>query len=188
MNTESFDISGLLQRVQNYVLDDPSSPSPFSRRLASDNGWTHEYALRALEEYKRFTFLSVVAGHPVTPSDEVDQAWHLHMIYTEEYWGNFCPNILGRPLHHGPSKGGRKESDKFEDWYAKTKSSYERFFHHPPPADIWPSHEIRFKREFMRVDVREHVIIRKEDFPVISSLAVLMLETITRLTKRKAHR
>ena len=33
-----------------------------------------ELARRVIREYKRFTFLAMEAGHPVTPSDPVDQA------------------------------------------------------------------------------------------------------------------
>ncbi|MEK6230809.1 MAG: hypothetical protein N2A42_03075 [Luteolibacter sp.] len=35
-----------------------------------------------MTEYKRFVALAMLAGHPVTPSEEVDQAWHLHLVYT----------------------------------------------------------------------------------------------------------
>lgn len=77
-----------------------------------ENGWSHRYAQRVMEEYKRFTFLAVVAGHPVSPSDPVDQVWHLHLSYTRSYWQDFCPNILQTPLHHEPSRGGRSEQLK----------------------------------------------------------------------------
>lgn len=188
MNTASIEHSELLRKLEDYSLDDPGSLKPFSKRLAHENCWTYGYALRAIEEYKRFAFLSVVAGHPVSPSDEIDQVWHLHLQYTEEYWGRFCPNILGKPLHHGPSKGGAEESMKFEDWYAKTKASYARFFGHAPPHDIWPPMEARVGEEFMRVNVREHVVIKKSDFPVVTSLVVAVLELFTKLKRRKERK
>ncbi|MBW4465378.1 MAG: hypothetical protein KME07_08055 [Pegethrix bostrychoides GSE-TBD4-15B] len=31
-----------------------------------------------IEEYKKFLFLAIVADHPVTSLNAVDQAWHLH--------------------------------------------------------------------------------------------------------------
>ncbi len=46
------------------------------------------------DEYRRFAFLAATAGHPVTPSDAVDQAWHLHLTYSRDYWDRFCP-LLG---------------------------------------------------------------------------------------------
>ena len=98
----------LYQRIQAFSLDNPDSDLSFSKRLARDNGWSAEYTQRVIAEYKKFAFLAVVAGHPVTPSDQVDQAWHLHLIYTHSYWGEFCPNVLQTPLHHGPTRCSRR--------------------------------------------------------------------------------
>ena len=89
-----------------------------TQRLARDNGWTFEFAERVVEEYRRFAFLAKTAGHPVTPSDEVDQMWHLHLTYTRSYWDDFCGRVLEAPLHHDPTQGGRAEGEKFDDWYA----------------------------------------------------------------------
>lgn len=91
-----------------------------------------------VEEYRRFCFLAATAGHPVTPSDAVDQAWHLHLTYTRDYWERFCPEVLGRALHHGPTEGGTAEGHRFFAQYAETMRSYERVFGRAPPCDIWP--------------------------------------------------
>lgn len=69
----------LYKKLKNWQIDEISSAFSFSKRLARDNGWTHAYARRVVEEYKKFVFLAICAGHPVTPSDQVDQAWHLHL-------------------------------------------------------------------------------------------------------------
>ncbi len=153
----------LYQRIQAFSLDNPDADLPFSKRLARDNAWSTEYSQRVIEEYKKFSFLAVAAGHPVTPSDQVDQVWHLHLIYTHSYWGDFCPNVLQTPLHHGPTRGGCTEHDKFNDWYSKTLASYERFFGQAPPADIWPPPYIRFGRDihFVRVNTQQNWILPK---------------------------
>lgn len=153
----------LFQRIQAFSLDNPNAGLPFSKRLARDNGWSPKYSQRVIEEYKKFTFLAVVAGHPVTPSEQVDQAWHLHLIYTHSYWGEFCPHVLQTPLHHGPTRGGRQEHHKFNDWYSKTLESYERFFRQAPPADIWPPPYIRFDRDlhFVRVNTQQNWVLPK---------------------------
>ena len=83
-------------KVQTFELDDPESTFPFSNRLARENGWTLEYTLRTIEEYKKFMFLICVGGHPLTPSDQVDQVWHLHLLYTHSYWKEFCATVLKR--------------------------------------------------------------------------------------------
>jgi uncharacterized protein (TIGR04222 family) len=155
--------SELYQRIQAFSLDGPDANLPFSKRLARDNGWSAKYTQRVIDEYKKFAFLAVAAGHPVTPCDQVDQVWHLHLLYTHSYWGEFCPNVLQTPLHHEPTRGGHSEHDKFNDWYSKTLASYERFFGQTPPADIWPSPRIRFERDihFVRVNTQQNWILPK---------------------------
>src|SRR6476620_6216517 len=128
----------LWKRIEAFSLDEPGVQFSFSQRLARENRWTIARARRGIEEYKRFMCLGCVADHPVSPSEDVDQVWHLHLAYTQSYWTDFCGKILGRPFHHCPTKGGEAESAKFEDWYAKTLQSYRRFFGEEPPRDIWP--------------------------------------------------
>lgn len=124
-----------------------------------------------IEEYKKFVFLGMAAGHRVTPSDEVDQAWHLHMIYTVNYWEEFH-KLLPRKFHHGPTKGGKAEDEKYDDWYSKTKESYERLFGETPPIDIWPPNQRRFGRQAMRLYLDEYVIVSKKDYPIISRVII----------------
>lgn len=135
----------LWARLEAFALDDPAASLPFSARLARDNGWSHAFARRVIGEYKRFLYLAAVAGHEITPSEEVDEAWHLHLLYTRSYWGELCPHVLGRPLHHGPTKGGDKEAVRWDGAYAATLAAYRAEFSAEPPADIWPPAAIRFK-------------------------------------------
>lgn len=160
----------LYERIQQFPLDAVDANLPFSYRLARDNGWTLDYAQRALEEYKKFVFLAIVAGHPVTPSDQVDQVWHLHLLYTQSYWEEFCAKILQTSLHHYPTKGGHQERGKFNDWYSSTLRSYETIFQQSAPTDIWSSPQIRFGRDlaFQRVNVQQHWIIPKPELSWIS--------------------
>jgi hypothetical protein len=90
----------LYQRICDYELDDPSHEFGLLAHLMRANGWSRPFALRAIEEYRKFVFLALVADHPVTPSDQVDQVWHLHLLCSDAYWNDFCPRVLGRPLHH----------------------------------------------------------------------------------------
>src|SRR5690348_15044184 len=96
----------LWRRLEQFQLDSPGSSIPFSARLARENNWTMAFSKRAITEYKRFAFLAVAAGHPVSPSEAVDQVWHLHLSYSENYWKEFCPQILRTELHHHPTRGG----------------------------------------------------------------------------------
>jgi uncharacterized protein (TIGR04222 family) len=153
----------LRQRLEAFSFDEPGAKLPFSARLARDNLWSPDYTRRVLEEYKRFALLAVVAGHPVTPSDQVDQAWHLHLVYTESYWREFCGEVLGQPLHHGPTRGGGPQRRKYRSDYELTLASYRAFFGAEPPPDIWPDPDRRFGHDlaFARINTADHWVIRK---------------------------
>ena len=155
----------LYQKIKSFELDDTNAPFCFTDRLARENGWSLEYAVRTVAEYKKFMFLICLAEHPLTPSDQVDQVWHLHLIYTRSYWEEFCGATLGKIIHHGPTKGRSSEAAKYQDWYEKTKQLYETKFLHKPPVDIWPSSKDRFsKPNFRRVNLDDYWMIKKPKF------------------------
>lgn len=139
------DIRQLTDRVDAFEIDPGEKALGFAQRLARENRWTVVYAQRVINEYKRFCVLAVASGHHVTPSEAVDQTWHLHLTYTRSYWERFCGETLRRPLHHEPTAGGSSEGIKFHDWYSETLKSYERLFGQTPPQDIWPNPTQRFR-------------------------------------------
>ncbi|WP_269584402.1 glycine-rich domain-containing protein [Roseibium sp. Sym1] len=155
----------LWTRIRDCHPDDVEADLPFSGRLARDNDWPEDFAQRVILEYQRFAYLSRLGKGMVTPSDEVDQAWHLHLTYTRHYWGPFKA-ALGAALHHMPTKGGADQGALFRDTYAKTLDLYRAEFGEPP-ADIWPPEEIRFGRapHFRRVNAQEVWLIRKPSCP-----------------------
>jgi uncharacterized protein (TIGR04222 family) len=153
----------LYQRIQAFSFDQPGTRLSFGQRLTRENGWTADYAQWAIAEYRKFAFLAVAAGHPVTPSDAVDQVWHLHLSYTRSYWQEFCPHVLQMPLHHEPTQGGAAEQTKYGDWYRRTLESYERFFGQVPPVEVWSKPDDRFGRDlqFLRVNTQQNWVIAK---------------------------
>ena len=152
----------LWNAIKSFELDQPEISLSFTDRLARENGWPIEYAIRAISEYKKFIFLLVIAPHPLTPSDEVDQVWHLHLLYTQSYWEDFCENTIKTKIHHGPTKGGFDEKTKFTNWYEKTKDLYFDIFETKPPKDIWPASDIRFSEiNFRRVNLKKNWILKK---------------------------
>ena len=102
----------LLDRIINLKIGSGNDALTFVDRLARENSWSNEYAERCLLEYKRFIYLAVISDTPVTPSDQVDQVWHLHLTYTESYWIDMCDKVLKQHIHHGPTKGGVKEFNR----------------------------------------------------------------------------
>ena len=136
--------AALWQRIADHRIGPPDASLSFAARLARENRWDIVHAERVIGEYKRVCYLAMTAGREVTPSDAVDQAWHLHLTYSRDYWQVFCAQVLGGEFHHGPTQGGPVERDRFYHQYAATLAVYEAAFGTPPPSDIWPAAGRRF--------------------------------------------
>jgi hypothetical protein len=122
----------------------------------------------------------------LTPSQEVDEVWHQHLIHTRDYWQQFCPQVLGIALHHGPTRGGQAEKRRYREQYARTLAAYERWFG-PPPLVFWPASRERFANpgRIRRVDLRRHLVLPRPLLPgrrgllLVSGLLVGALATGT---------
>lgn len=134
----------LWARIAGYDFDRGARVGYFAEKLAHENNWSRQYAERVIGEYRRYLYLTSCADHVVVPSDEVDMAWHQHLLDTEQYWGEFCPNVLCRPLHHRPNKGGAESDIAHVDWYERTLETYSAVFCSTPPQDVWPTAGERF--------------------------------------------
>jgi uncharacterized protein (TIGR04222 family) len=170
--------ASLYQRLQAFELDDPTHEFGFTHHLMKNQGWTLTYAQRAIVEYKKFAFLTVVANHQVVPSDQVDQVWHAHVLLTQSYWEEFCPKVLRKTLHHHPARGGRAERAEFHRLYRQTIESYQHFWG-SPPIDIWSPSDVRFGAELkmQRVSLSDHWVISKR-FPhlkLAQSLSIISI-------------
>jgi hypothetical protein len=181
-NVQSMNIEKreLYERIQSFSLDKANAQLSFSKRLARDNGWTLQYARQVISEYKKFAFLAVAAGHPVTPSDQVDQVWHLHLTYTRSYWEEFCSEILQTPLHHDPTLGGQAENQKFDDWYSETLESHERILGAKPPIEIWSTPKDRFGRDlyFVRINTQQNWVLPKLQVQKGAAASIAVLFTL----------
>jgi hypothetical protein len=163
-----------------YVIGPEDALFSFAARLARENGWSLTYADRVIGEYKKFCFLAITGETEMTPSDAVDQAWHLHLTYSRDYWERFCPEALGRALHHGPTAGGTEERGRFFEQYAETLKRYEQTFGVAPPADIWPGGAQRLidDPKARRVHPRDAFIIPRRvaiiflSIPLIAAVAI----------------
>lgn len=164
-----------------YRIGPDDADLPFVTRLARENGWAGAHAARVSEEYRRFCFLAVTAGHPVTPSDAVDQVWHLHLTYTRDYWERFCPDVLGQPLHHGPTAGGAEEQHRFFAQYAATLASYTQAFGGDPPADLWPSAAQRLLTDPLARRVHPRDVFILPCRPTLIALAMLVAVLVAAL-------
>lgn len=142
----------LWQRILSFPLDAPNAPLPFSRRLARENKWDYNFGLKAIEEYRKFIFLCCISPQGASPSRVIDEVWHLHLIYTQSYWEEFCEKTLNRNIHHHPSAGGPQETAKHKNWRADTLDLYRSTFHAEPPAEFWDDNysSTRFLLRFLK--------------------------------------
>lgn len=160
MNTSS-EFSSLRDRLWQHRFEHPERGTDLVRRLVTEQGWGISDAREAVDEYRKFCFLAVVAPHAVTPSQAVDLVWHTHLLYTRDYWETFCPLVLGQSLHHGPSNG-MEEDTHFHNQYAATLDLYQTYF-----GEInhkwWPDIRERFRpaTRHLWVDLKYVWIIQK---------------------------
>lgn len=166
----------LWMRLRDFRIGDAADAYTFEQRLARENNWSLEHALQVMEEYRRFLYLIAVSERPLTPSDAVDQAWHLHLAYTRSYWHELCRDILGFELHHNPTKGGTVQQAHFKACYAATLDRYVKIFGTSPPQDIWPDVQQRFAADhtLVRID-RSRVWLMAKPRPATALLAAGLL-------------
>jgi hypothetical protein len=74
-------------------------------------GWPEPQAFKALEEYRRFLFLTLTRPEPIVPTTFVDTAWHAHILDTAKYRQD-CENVFGFFLDHFPYFGMRSNADR----------------------------------------------------------------------------
>ncbi|MEO8670550.1 MAG: TIGR04222 domain-containing membrane protein [Tahibacter sp.] len=156
----------LWQRINAHDLERCGDALDFAARLAREHGWSTALAHAAVEEYRRFCFLALAAGHPVTPGADVDEVWHQHLLDTRDYWGPWCTSVLCANLHHEPTRGGNMDARKHYAQYSHTLASYQRFFG-PPPARFWPAVAEQFGNpsRYRRVDLRQVRLLPRLNMP-----------------------
>lgn len=140
----------LWKSIQQFRLDDPKAILPFSRKLALKQNWDYDYTLQAIEEYKKFIFLCCISPHGAAPSKIIDEVWHLHLIYTQNYWEEFCDKTLQRKLHHHPSTGGPEQKEKHINWEKDTLHNYRSIFLTAPPPEFWIDDQSTFLQKSNR--------------------------------------
>lgn len=149
----------LWQALAAMRIEPDGAALTFAKRLARENGWSLRFAGEVLAEYHRFLYLAATGASPVTPSEQIDQVWHLHLAYTRHYWGVLCGEIIGRPLHHGPTAGGGAEGRKYRQQYSATLARYRDVFGNEPPSEIWPATAARFSSRYQWVDRKRNIIV-----------------------------
>lgn len=125
-------------RILDWAEADPALQRRFHRQLAERTGWRPERCQRAVHEYLRYCVVAAQLGGRAVPSPWVDEVWHLHLIWTRDYWDDFCPQRLGFAFHHQPARGLPGEREALRLGYAETLHAYQALFGTPDPA-WWPA-------------------------------------------------
>ncbi len=131
------DRPALQAALSDMPIEPPEAGTRFELALAMKLGWNVGFAERVTREYRRFLYLAATAGFEVTPSQYVDEAWHLHLA-SPHYRDVLCNRILERPLEHRPGNGTPEDDARCARQYEETLALYERVFEEPAPPEIWP--------------------------------------------------
>ncbi|HLO99565.1 MAG TPA: hypothetical protein VK171_13300 [Fimbriimonas sp.] len=126
----------LIQKIESFEIDAAGAEGAFAARLAKEQKWTPAFTAKVIREYKRFIALAMISNREVTPSKTVDEAWHLHLIFTDSYW-NRLAKILPKPLHHHPGMGAKGDRLKYKEQFRYTLELYRDTFGADAPADVW---------------------------------------------------
>ena len=76
--------------VAAFSGSDPSSKA-FASKLGRKLGWSPAFAIRAINEYKRFVYLGIIGDFFVTPPKMIDRVW--------QYCGSAQASRLGIGRH-----------------------------------------------------------------------------------------
>lgn len=112
--------------------------APIGVRLVEREGWDPERVQGAMDGYGKYLIL--LHAHPNTslvPSEDIDQIWHDHILWTERYGGD-CHDIFGRFIHHYPCFN-MSDSDELQEQYDRRENTKQLFWEEfgviPPSYD-----------------------------------------------------
>jgi len=135
-------------------------PKGFKERLAKEKGWDASFTEDAMNEYLKFMFLTKFADHGVTPSEIVDEVWHLHLIYSASYWDDLCDRILHKKVHHTPGTGD--DGDVYQKQYIKTLESYKTAFG-KPDSRYWATPKVQESRAEVKKSFMERFFPKRSE-------------------------
>lgn len=146
---------------ENISIDNNSSL--FVERIMKENMWSKDYTLRVIDEYKKFLYIGSIQS--VSPSFEIDQVWHTHILFTKDY-EKMCKALMNRFFHHNPIDKTDSVSVS-TDRYAETKEKYKELFGYEPPSDIWTPWK---ETHYIYVDLNKHWVIPANDWKALVKL------------------
>jgi hypothetical protein len=114
-----------------------ASTKAFANKISRKYECSTSYAVKAINEYKKFLYLAVISDFHVTPSQAIDKVWHEHILFTQGY-SIFCKEIIEYNLNHHPELISlQSETERFHAQYLSTIKLYIEEFGKFPPTNIW---------------------------------------------------
>ena len=143
----------LVNIVKNYVFSSKYLDILMDRLMLS--------AIEAellIAEYKKFLIMSVICNFPIAPSGYVDEAWHLHMLFTKEYI-DFSKKVGKAVILHVPLiNDAIEEKQNLKDFYKQTIEAYMEIFGGSVDQSFWPidkkDADTRLEHNFRWVNLR----------------------------------
>jgi hypothetical protein len=89
------------EKIRDFI--DSLDLSDIISKLVHQYNWQHKHAVIVVHMYKNFLFLNAKYGekYKLTPSEEIDEIWHLHILETKKYRKD-CYAIFGKYFDHNP--------------------------------------------------------------------------------------
>lgn len=103
-------------------------------RVLKEGAVSEEIIDVAIAEYRKFMILFALGfGKLAMCSREVDEVWHTHILFTQDYI-NFCNQLIGKYVHHMPDTS---ETPVGADSVERFLGAYEQV--HGSVPSIWNS-------------------------------------------------
>jgi hypothetical protein len=114
-----------------------ASTKAFADKISRKHACSKRYALKAVNEYKKFIYLAVISDFHVTPSQAIDKVWHEHILFTQAY-RTFCDEIIEYNLNHHPELLPLEEQTaRYHAQYLDTLNLYVQEFGILPTDNVW---------------------------------------------------
>ncbi len=122
----------IIERIQRLMSLDLYRIRTF---MVVRQGFNAEQVEAMEVEYKRFLCLSIVFPTKAFPiSNAVDEMWHAHILFTNEY--HEASEIVGRDyIHHLPTLSEGERAELEPQYFEDTLGCYQQLF--GDPSEVW---------------------------------------------------
>lgn len=90
-------------------------------------------------EYRRYMALVVVNfGQKMPISNAVDELWHAHILFTQDYQ-KMSDELCGKYINHVPTLSEEERAALEPYYFDGTLENYKKLFNEDPCPEFWPS-------------------------------------------------